>query len=487
MSGILLAFSVGIVLKNLYLSHNNNITSNSTDYDFIQYLDQRIKVLMEKYTIPGVNIALIRNGKILWAHAYGYADKEKALAMKLTTICRVESISKSVTAWGIVKLVEHNALSVDDPVVKHLKTWKFPPSPFHPETITIRQLLSHSSGLPLGTIGVRYAPDDSIPNLRKSLYTDAIMMAYPGSTFSYSNTGFNLLELLIEDVTNIQFADYMKKEILDPLGMVHSSYQWSEDFRPFPNGYDVNGNPISVYVYPEKGAGGLFSTIEDIACFIIAGMTKFNSTGKKVLSDKYIQMLYEPTVMIPGLYGSAFPWYGLGHFIEYLPNGAKALSHGGQGTGWMTHFHSIPETGDGIVILTNSQRSWPFFAYILTDWARWNGFQGVGMSKIIYAENALWIIMFCIFIILIFNIYHITNGLILKTRSLLFLKRKYSVLQIIQLIIGITLFTILLWAINQDYLFVTSVFPKAAMWLGYIIFMSALVCILSFFIPKNKL
>lgn len=102
MSGILLAFSVGIVLKNLYFSHNNNITSNSTDYDFIQYLDQRIKVLMEKYTIPGVNISLIRNGKILWAHAYGYADKEKALAMKLTTICRVESISKSVTAWGIV-------------------------------------------------------------------------------------------------------------------------------------------------------------------------------------------------------------------------------------------------------------------------------------------------------------------------------------------------------------------------------------------------
>lgn len=481
-----IALSLVMFIQNLYLLPTSGITSKTTEHEFIQYLDQRIKLLMEKYAIPGVNIAIIRQGEILWTHAYGFADKEKSIPMKPETICRVESISKSVTAWSIVKLVEQGRISLDDPVVKHLKTWKFPPSAFNPETITIRQLLSHSAGLPLGTIGVRYAPDEAIPSLRESLYKDAVMMASSGSTFSYSNTGFNLLELLIEEVTGKHFAEYMQHEILQPLGMKHSSYSWSNNFKPFPNGHTLDGKPIPAYVYPTKGAGGLFSTVEDIACFVIAGMTTFDNTGLKVLSNKSIQTLYKPTVKIPAPYGLAFPWYGLGHFIEFSKDNKKAVSHGGQGTGWMTHFHSIPETGDAIVILTNSQRSWPFFSYILNDWAQWIGFDSVGMSKIIYAEIALWIILYIISIILLFYFYAIIKGLLFKTRTCAFIQKKFSVFRMLQLILGITLFSILLWALNQDYLFITSVFPKATPWLGYNIFMSGLIFLAYFFIPKKE-
>lgn len=483
---IAIALSLVSFINIFYLFPTSSITPKTTEHEFIQLLDQRVKLLMEKYAIPGVNIAIIRQGKILWAHAYGYADKEKGIPMKLETICRVESISKSVTAWGILKLVEHGAISLDDQVVKHLKTWKFPPSSFHPETITIRQLLSHSAGLPLGTIGVRYAPNDAIPTLQESLYKDAVMMTSPGSIFSYSNTGFNLLELIIEEVTNQPFAEYMQREILQPLSMKHSSYKWSNNFEPFPNGYTLDGKPIPAYVYPEKGAGGLFSTVEDITRFVTAGMTTFNNTGLKVLSLKSIQTLYEPTVKIPSPYGLAFPWYGLGHFIEFSKNNIKAVSHGGQGTGWMTHFHSIPETGDGIVMLTNSQRSWPFFAHILNDWAKWIGFDSVGMSKIIYAEIALWIIIYIISITLMVYFYGIIKGLLLKTRTCVFIQKKFCARGMLQLFAGITLFAIVVWAMNQDYMFITSVFPKAAPWLGYIIFTSGLVFLAYFFFPINE-
>lgn len=479
--------SLIIFFKAFYPCPLSTIPSKTTEHDFLQYFDHRIKVLMGKYEIPGVNIAIIRQGKILWANAYGFADKEKTIPMKLETTCRVESISKSVTAWGILKLVERGAISLDEHIIKHLKTWKFPPSAFHPEAITIRQLLSHSAGLPLGTIGVRYAPDDVIPPLRESLYRDAVMMASPGSTFSYSNTGFNLLELLIEEVTNKPFAVYMHQEILQPLGMNHSSYQWSKSFQPFPNGYTLNGKPVPPYVYPEKGAGGLFSTIEDITQFVTAGMTKFNNTGTKVLNHKSIQALYNPTVKIPGLYGFAFPWYGLGHFIEFSKNNVMAVSHGGQGTGWMTHFHSIPETGDGIVILTNSQRSWPFFAYILNDWAQWIGFDSVGMSNIIYAEYALWILVYLIFMILLIYVYRLLKGLVLHTRSLMLIQKRYSPNQILKLCVACCLFGILLWAVNQDYLFITSVFPEASIWAGYCLAFCGVVLLMYFFIPeKNK-
>lgn len=477
--------SLSIFFKAFYPFPISSIPSKSTEHEFLQYFDQRIKVLMTKYKIPGVNIAIIRQGKILWVNAYGFANKEKAIPMKLETTCRVESISKSVTAWGILKLIEQGAISLDDRVIKHLKTWKFPPSSFNPETITIRQLLSHSAGLPLGTIGVRYAPDDVIPTLRESLYKDAVMMTSPGSIFSYSNTGFNLLELLIEEVTNQPFAVYMQQEILQPLGMNHSSYQWRDSFKPFPNGYTLDGKPVPAYVYPEKGAGGLFSTIEDITRFVTAGMTKFNDTSTKVLSHQSIQTLYNPTVKIPGLYGFAFPWYGFGHFIEFPKNNIMAVSHGGQGTGWMTHFHSIPHTGDGIVILTNSQRSWPLFAYILNDWYKWIGFDTIGMSKIIYAEYALWLILYVAFIILLLLVYRLAEGLLLKTREFKLIQKKYAIFQIMQLVTGIFLFSLLLWAINQDYLFITSVFPEASVWAGHCLAFYGVILLAFFFIPEK--
>ncbi len=483
---IAIAFSLVIFFKNFYPFLPSGISSHTTEQVFLQQIDNRVKFLMEKYEIPGVNIAIIRQGKMLWAHAYGYADEEKAVQMKLDTTCRVESISKSVTAWGILKLVEQDAISLDDNVVRYLKTWQFPPSTFHPETITIRQLLSHSAGMPLGTIGVRYAPHDTIPGLRESLYKDAVMMASPGSTFSYSNTGFNLLELLIEEVTHQSFSEYMQHEIFHPLGMKHSSYEWSSNFTPFPNGYTLDGSPVPAYVYPEKGAGGLFSTVEDIARFVIAGMTKFSKTGTRVLTHTSIHALYQPTVKIPGLYGMAFPWYGLGHFIEFSKSNRKAVSHGGQGTGWMTHFHSIPETGDGIVILANSQRSWPFFAYILNDWAQWIGFDSIDMSAIIYAEYALWIVLYVIFMILLLYVYLLLKGILLHTRSFALIQKKYSIYQILQLMIACSLFAILLWAIGQDYLFITSVFPEASVWAGYCLASCAVVLLMYFFIPKKK-
>ncbi|MEJ5361229.1 MAG: serine hydrolase domain-containing protein [Spirochaetota bacterium] len=476
-----------MVLNNTPLLNSPTITKDYLDSDYMQYLDQQVKYLMKKYKIPGANIAMIRQGKIAWVKAYGYADKEKAIPMRLETICRVESISKSVTAWGVMRLIYEGKISLDKPIENYFTTWKFPPAAFSSKSITVRHLLSHSAGLPLGTIGVRYSPDEKKPTLRESLYKDAVVISVPG-TFSYSNTGFNILELLIEEVTKLSFADYMKHKILNPLGLKHSDYRWDDSFEPFPNGYTLNGKPIPAYVYPEKGAGGLFSTVEDIAQFVIAGMTSFNNNGNKIMSDEYIQKLYQPAVKIPGLYGMAFPWYGFGHFIEISKHNIKAVSHGGQGTGWMTHFHSIPQTGDGIVILTNSQRSWPFFAYILNDWAQWIGFGSVGMSKIIYAELVLWFVLYILLILILLLLYRLINGLLLGIRKIAFFKEQYSVIRIIQLVTGIIVLSILLWAVHQDYLFISSVFPEASVWGGYCLALCGFVLLLYFFIPeKNKI
>lgn len=454
---------------------------------FAVYLDERIPNIMEAYDIPGANIALVKGGETIWTKAYGYADLEAGRRMTTDTYLRIESISKSVTSWGIMKLVEQGKIELDSPVTQYIKSWNFPKSEFSEEKITVRQLLSHSAGLPLGDFTKRYSPTLVIPSIKECLSAEAVLEREPGVSFSYSNIGFNLLELLIEEVTGRNFSEYMEREILIPLGMNNASYTWSEEFNPaVPFGYDLTGEAVPVYIYPEKGSGGLFATVEDVAVFIAAGMKSF-AQNHEVLEPHSINMLYTPMAEKLGIYNYVFDSYGLGYYIENLSNGNRAVSHGGQGAGWMTHFHSVPETGDGIVILTNSQRSWPFIAYILSDWAEWSGSSTVGMSRIIWAIYVLWTVIGLIWFFLLWQVWRLVAGLASKKRKLALLDKKFRLVRTVQSSLSVILMAGLLWCISQDYLFISSVFPIASGWLGMSIFGFATVLLLSALFPeKNK-
>lgn len=479
---LVISFALGLSASKLYPT--KEFKQHASLEEFTAHLDERIPALMKDYDIPGVNIALIQKGETTWTKAYGYADLEAGRKMTTDTHCRVESISKSVTAWGVMKLIQNGKIELDNPVVSYIKNWEFPKSEFPEGKVTVRQLLSHSAGMPLGTIGVRYSPEEDIPSLEESLFKDAVLMQEPGLSFSYSNTGFNLLELLIEEVTSRDFAEYMKEEVLIPLGMRNSSFTWSEDFEPaVPVGYDLKGNSIPVYIYPDKASGGLFASAQDIAAFITAGMTNFSQSDHNVLTAQSINQLYTPVVEIPGFYGLAFDSYGLGHFVENVSSNQKAVSHGGQGTGWMTHFCSVPETGDGIVILTNSQRSWPFFAYILSDWAKWSGFTSVGMGRIILAKNILWTLLVLIWAIISWQVGRLAREVISRRRKFAPLSSESRPLRVVQSSTAVILFSILLWGVNQDYLFITSLFPIASSYLGFSIVAAAVVLLLSALFP----
>lgn len=483
---IILIISFALVKSVSKLHPIGAVEQGASLEEFTAYLDQRIPTLMKDYDIPGVNISLVKRAKIVCSKAYGYADLEKGRKLTIDSYCRVESISKSVTAWGVMKLIEQGKIGLDDPVEQYLVDWNLPESEYPKEKITIKRLLSHSAGMPLGTIGVRYSPKEAIPSLEESLSKQARPIREPGSVFSYSNVGFNLLELLVEKVTGYDFAEYMRKEVFIPLGMSKSSFTWSEELVPaVPVGYDLKGNPIPVYIYPEKASGGLFATVEDIATFIIAGMSNFSDTAYQGLTTESINRLYTPMVENPGIYCLAFDSYGLGHFIETLPGGKRGVSHGGQGSGWMTHFHSVPETGDGIVILTNSQRSWPFISYLLIDWAKWSGFSTIGMGKIILAKKLIWTLIGLILFVILWQGCRLGQGLISGQLRFATLTKNFRCLRLVQSGLSIILVSCLWWCHNQDYLLITSVFPLASGWLGLSIFGLALVLLLSALFPRE--
>jgi hypothetical protein len=333
------------------------------------------------------------------------------------------------------------------------------------ERITIRRLLSNSAGLPLGTLGEEFVPQSVMPSLQEYLMKELQLTYEPGSDFLYSNVGYNLLESIIEEVTGRDFAEYMATEVLGPLGMKNASYSWKEEWlRTIPMGYDLQGNPVPPYVYTAKASGGLFASVEDIARFVIAGVY---SSESSVLKPQSIREIHKPQIHLGGMFGFVADSYGFGHFIESLSNHQQVVWHGGQGHGWMKHFHLVPETGDGIVILTNSQRSWPLIAHVLKDWASRSNFGSVQFSRILSASIVLWIFTGFLFFVSVWRIAKIIHGVKIGIRKITFSRLTKSWKRIRDFFLGILAMIVLIWALSQEYLFISSIFPVGSIWLGW--------------------
>lgn len=436
---------------------------------FTNHLDERLPQLMDRYDVPGASMALVQNGELVWLGAYGYADRKRRHEMTTDAVFRAESISKPVTAWGVMLLVEEGRIELDDPVEQYVGDAVLPESEYDERQVTVRRLLSNSAGLPLGPIGAdaEYAPGSDMPSLRAYVSQEARLTRAPGTAFEYSNVGYNTLGLLVEAVTGRDFAAYMADSVLIPLGMHQSSFAWSDTLRAaMPVGYELDGSPVPAYVYAANASGGLLSTAEDVAHFIRAEMAGSYSANEDGLSPTSVRELHMPQVDVPGLFGWVAEAYGLGHFVETLPSGQRAVWHGGQGHGWMTHFHAVPEAGDGIVILTNSERSWPLMAHVLSDWARWSGFGSVKFSRITSATTALWMLTGLIALVGLVQALRLAHAWHRGHRRWAPWSRAERLRRGLQAALGTGIIAALAWGAAQPYLFATSIFPNAAGWAG---------------------
>jgi CubicO group peptidase (beta-lactamase class C family) len=356
---------------------------------FSSHLDRRVPELLERYEIPGASLALVFEGRVAWAEAWGEADRRAARPMTADTVFQVASISKTVAAWAVLRLVEQGRLDLDAPAGRYLTRWKLPNSEFDHEDVTLRRLLSHSGGV-AHAIHSHRPPEVALPTIEEALSGDggveepAHLVQAPGSAFLYSNAAYAILQLLIEEVTDLPFEQYLGNEILSPLGMKSSSFVWDDSLRPrTATGYDFCGAPMPHYLHAAKAAGGLHSTAHDLARFAAATMPDpgGDPPGRGVLSPESVALLQTPVIETRGLFALASDAYALGYFVETLPGGEQAVMHGGENAGWISQFYAVPETGDGIVILTNSERSHRFVSQVTGDWARWRAFPSVKMSR----------------------------------------------------------------------------------------------------------
>ena len=221
-----------------------------------------------------VALALVHDGKVIGDH---FASKGEAV--DADTAFQVASLSKWVTAWGVMALVEDGKVDLDAPIEAYLTRWSLPPSEFDHTGVTARRLLSHTSGLTDGMGYAGFEPGTPVQTLEASLTHTAdaspgasVRIGFePGSAWQYSGGSYTLLQLLIEEVAGESFEAYMQRRILRPLGMSCSTYLWDESSGiKLATFYDVDSSPAIHYRYTASAAASLYTTLRDMTTFVQA-------------------------------------------------------------------------------------------------------------------------------------------------------------------------------------------------------------------------
>ena len=313
---------------------------------------QKIDSLFTSWNVsnhPGGSVLVSKDGKTIFSKSYGLANIEYEVPNTNNTLFNIASISKQFTAMGIVLLEQQNKLSIDDDIRKHI-----PELPDFGETITIRHLLHHTSGLRdlhglLGLAGWRRGDLETNDDVYRIIKNQKELNFKPGEEFLYSNTGYILLAKIIENASQLEFDQWMEQNIFKPLGMKNTYVQTSIK-KNIPNkaiSYNLRKEFERISEYWEYfGASNMYSTTEDLNIWL-----ENFSTPKNNWERAFKKLLFT-TPLNNGFKTN----YGYGVSIEDYA-GKKVIQHGGSVGGFRAIARTFPEEHLNIVILSNYSKS----------------------------------------------------------------------------------------------------------------------------------
>ena len=308
---------------------------------------------MRFYKTPGVSMAVINDGRIEWARAYGTLDAGEKAPVTTTTIFQAASLSKPITAMAALRLAEQRKLDLDSDVNESLKHWQVPENEFtRTEKVTVRRILSHSAGLTVqGFLG--YPADSTLPTLvqildgvppanSKPIRVDTI----PGTKFRYSGGGYVVLQQLLTDITGKNFPQLLDQLVLKKLRMDHSSFQTAALASNMATGHLPDGQEIKGrhFIYPELAAAGLWTTPTDLARFVVEIQRSLEGKSSKVLTRESTRQMLTPQIENSGL----------GLFVDGIDR-SRRFTFSGSNVGFKSYLVGYFHSGQGAVVMTNSE------------------------------------------------------------------------------------------------------------------------------------
>jgi CubicO group peptidase (beta-lactamase class C family) len=334
---------------------------------------------MDHYKVPGVSMAFLNRGEIVWSRGYGYAYADSSSRVDAQTLFQAASISKPVAALAALAMVEEGKIGLDEDVNLYLEGWQVEENGYtEQEKVTLRRILSHSAGLTVhGFAG--YAAGEEIPDLVQILngeapansgriYPDTI----PGSLYRYSGGGYTIMQKMLTDVSGKPFPELMDEYVLSRIGMESSTY-----VQPLPEdlyatasaGHLQNGEMIEGrwHIYPEMAAAGLWTTPTDLLKYAMEVQQSNMGTSNRILSQQMTAEMLTPQINNHGL--------GPGTGGE---DGQKTFGHGGSNAGFRCQLIAFVETGQGVAVMTNSDMGGYLMDEILRSFSRvykWNTYK----------------------------------------------------------------------------------------------------------------
>jgi len=356
------------------------------------WIESKVPGYMAEARLPGFSIAVVENGKTVYAEGFGAREPERNLPATADTLYGVGSITKSFVAIGIMQLVEQGKLRLDAPVSRHVPFELGRPG----KPITIHHLLTHSLGLPsLATSTVALyrglGVETGVPLSSAGDFYRMVngaqdeLVADPGERFFYHNAAWRILGHIIQVKSGMPFHEYLKTKIIDPLGMKRTTLNLA-DFRADPDHIvlhtkDADRNAVKVpFPYPDpadnpgfsflSAAGGIVSSVNEMSRYLNAQLARGAHDSGRLASEGSFETMHTLHIRREdGFYGEHGYGYGLAVTPDFL--GHEMLSHGGSIIASTAYMAWLPELKVGVIMMGN----------------------GSGMSYAPIAESVLAILM----------------------------------------------------------------------------------------------
>jgi CubicO group peptidase (beta-lactamase class C family) len=343
----------GLFCAIALITHTTPLSTQQVEQSSLRFVPNR----MAHYHVPGLSLAFIHNGTVGWTQAFG-AARVGGEPVTPETLFQASSIGMPVTAVAVLRLVEQGKLNLDADVSQYLRSWKLPTNKFtEQKKMTLRELLSHTAGATVHGFQ-DYAAGKQVPTLVQVLNGESPANSapvtidfVPGSQFQYAGGNYAIIQQILIDVTGETFPDLTRELVLQPLHMVHTTFQQPipEKLQPLvATPYDKDGNAIEggPRTSPVMAVGGLTTTPSDLALFGLGVQNALTGKSGAIVSRSTAHEMLQPVL---GDYGLGFSIAGSGS--------NRYFWHPGATTGFLAVFFAYEEKGDGAVLMSNQQYS----------------------------------------------------------------------------------------------------------------------------------
>ncbi len=349
--------NAGLLVLNLVtviiiLGGCKQATTDKSKSNESKTIDSYLEELVQRQQIPGLTVAATRNDSVVYVGAFGVRNEVTKEPLKPTNIFHWASVSKTFVAMAIMQLVEKGKINLDEKLITYLPYFKQHGEDY--KKITIRQMLNHTSGI--GDVEDyewdKPQYDEAAPKRYVESLTNDKMLFAPGTDMAYSNTAFEILGVVISQVSGMPFETYIKENIFIPLEMNHTSFIYPE----IPDSLRVSGHlwankPIVSDVYPynriHAPSSTLNSNVVEMTHYTMANLNHGKYKDVRILADSSYKILWTNSVNLKDKSAVGVSWF----LEEY--RGLKTVRHGGGDTGFRSFIWLIPEKNISVVLASN--------------------------------------------------------------------------------------------------------------------------------------